>query len=44
MQEIYMLQDLKQKQMRFQHKRKSFAEHNFEFRQQAAHKASTDII
>ena len=39
-----MLQDLKQKQMRFQHKRKSFAEHNFEFRQQAAQKASTEII
>ncbi len=39
-----MLQDLKQKQMMFQHKRKSFAEHNFEFRLQAAQKASTEII
>jgi hypothetical protein len=44
MQEIHMMQDLKQKQMRFQHKRKSFAEHNFEFRLQAAQKASTEII
>jgi hypothetical protein len=34
------MQEIHMKQMRFQHKRKSFAEHNFEFRLQAAQKAS----